>query len=844
MSDATKAGARHSAMDMAHIRRTRHAAREIVKSMRALGDDGMPVAHAKAVQIDPSAHPGAMIALMLDVDDQQALRDATGLPDAECDHVTLAYLGGDAAALEQHKNDLLLALTQLAQMTPALEGSIGGVARFNASESSDNQDVCVALYDDPALPDLHAAICACVGACGIAPPTDHGFTPHITLAMVEPGAAMPIEGLDRVPLSFDAISLIWGGERIDLPLLGGVEEPPPYADAEMRALDDDDLTYAPVGAIKAIGDYTLRVRGIVYGGRDLSGDYFTKQTDLGFGRSPIGMPVYYDHAERGIKSQIGHVIAWEDTGDAIDFDIELDRSKRYADYVMGLERQKALGGSSGAMGHLVVRDAGKLKRWIIGELSLTPTPMEPRTHKLLSGAKSFPEVAGDATTEAIRATTIQPTHKGAITMPDEVIASAATAPPAPIDMDALKTLFGEMLDTKLAVALEKNSEALNDRLKAIENSPALKTAGYISDGTHIGDKEVKSFGDFALCIRRGNAKRLRAHYKSTYADVDTDGEFKALNEESGGTGGYTVPIEFEPQISKIAGQMAIIEPLAFPVPMSSVEKKIPMLKQTENATSSGVGSSGFFGGMYFTLSTEGAVIDEREPEFAMMTLHARKLAGLTIASNELREDSATIESELLGIFGEGMALAKDYLHLLGNGVGQPIGMLSAVNPARKIVGRVASGAVIEIADVTALMANMIPSLFGSGIFLCHPTAIQYLMTLQLVTNGDAAFVASANAPEGSPLIGRLINRPVYASEFMAVPSSSASGDLAFVAPRAYAVGTRRGILIAGSEHYRFNRDQYTWRITSRGDGQPRLDGTVKLHDGANTEVSAFVVLGP
>lgn len=160
--------------------------------------------------------------------------------------------------------------------------------------------------------------------------------------------------------------------------------------AEVKALPPADLEepveQAPLAAIKALDDWHLTVRGVIYGGRDLVGDAFTKATDLGFARDPVGMPVYYDHAQRGLKSQIGHVTAWRADDDGIDFEVELDRRHRYADMVMGLARKGALGGSSGALPHLVVRQQGELKRWVMGELSLTPTPIEPRSHANTRGA--------------------------------------------------------------------------------------------------------------------------------------------------------------------------------------------------------------------------------------------------------------------------------------------------------------------------------------------------------------------------------------------------------------------------------------------------------------------------
>ncbi len=147
------------------------------------------------------------------------------------------------------------------------------------------------------------------------------------------------------------------------------------------------------GAVKAVGPYAIRGRGIVYGGTDLTGDRFTKQTDLGETRSFIGMPVYYDHALGNIRSQIGTVKAWERTDDGIDVDIEIDRRKSYVAEVMELAKRGMLGLSTGALSHLVVREDGELKRWIVGEISLTPTPAEPRTNTEVKAEKDAARAA-------------------------------------------------------------------------------------------------------------------------------------------------------------------------------------------------------------------------------------------------------------------------------------------------------------------------------------------------------------------------------------------------------------------------------------------------------------------
>jgi HK97 family phage major capsid protein len=194
-----------------------------------------------------------------------------------------------------------------------------------------------------------------------------------------------------------------------------VEEP---SDAQMEqgveeivgALDDVRTMKAEEGnldtikslpqSVKAIGDYMVKGKGIVYGGFDLTDDRFTPDTDLGGSRPFEGTPVFYDHAMGGIKSQIGVVKAWMPSDDGIDVEIELDRRHKYADDVMKLVEAGALGLSTGAVSHLVVREPIKggyeIKRWHVAEISLTPTPAEPRTATEVKSAEGTASSMADA----------------------------------------------------------------------------------------------------------------------------------------------------------------------------------------------------------------------------------------------------------------------------------------------------------------------------------------------------------------------------------------------------------------------------------------------------------------
>jgi HK97 family phage major capsid protein len=162
-------------------------------------------------------------------------------------------------------------------------------------------------------------------------------------------------------------------------------------------------------AIKATAPFTLEGRGVVYGGVDLTGDRFSADTDFGSTRSFLGMPVYYDHAMSGIKSQIGTVKAWTPMDDGIDVQIELDRRHAYAADVMKLAESGALGLSTGALPHLVERVDGEIKRWVVGEISLTPTPAEPRTTAGITTKGTARTAAGIGLTNTSAAITTEDT---------------------------------------------------------------------------------------------------------------------------------------------------------------------------------------------------------------------------------------------------------------------------------------------------------------------------------------------------------------------------------------------------------------------------------------------------
>ena len=158
-------------------------------------------------------------------------------------------------------------------------------------------------------------------------------------------------------------------------------------------------------AIKA--DDNGRVRGYLvrFGGADLEGDYFTKNTDFGRPMSSgvrVPMNLYYHHGQDKTigKSRIGlGFITMDDKG--LWYESQVEMADQYQNMIQELAKSGKLGYSSGATGHMVERKKMsdgryEITRWPIGEASLTPTPAEP-----MNMVKSLKDMYGDMEEEEI-----------------------------------------------------------------------------------------------------------------------------------------------------------------------------------------------------------------------------------------------------------------------------------------------------------------------------------------------------------------------------------------------------------------------------------------------------------
>jgi HK97 family phage major capsid protein len=298
------------------------------------------------------------------------------------------------------------------------------------------------------------------------------------------------------------------------------------------------------------------------------------------------------------------------------------------------------------------------------------------------------------------------------------------------------------------------------------------------------------------------------------------------------TGGYTVPPDFYQQLLAIIAENTFIRPRAWVQPMASATLQFPFLDVT---TAQSAGVSPFFGGVQMYWTEEAQTRTETEPQFKMMELKAHELSGYSVSSNVLLADAAFgLEKFLFTLFGQAIGWFEEYAFLQGNGVGKPVGMLSAgatLTKTRDNAGQ------ISFNDVATLWSKLLPASWQKAIWAFSPTCVPQL--LQLKDGASRAIFISIDQGVTRSPVWSLLGRPAFVTEKL--PALGTKGDLMLLDPSLYVIGDRMQIEVAASEHVNFLKNQMTWRVVERIDGQPWLDKAITLQD-ASTQVSPFVAL--
>ncbi len=289
---------------------------------------------------------------------------------------------------------------------------------------------------------------------------------------------------------------------------------------------------------------------------------------------------------------------------------------------------------------------------------------------------------------------------------------------------------------------------------------------------------------------------------------------KALNEGDDTAGGFLVPEEFNAEVIRYETENSIVRPRARVWNMTRDRWSAPKLDQNTTTDAAKTGST-HFAGIQFYYPGESGKKTESQPRFGKVVLVAKKVIGLTSATDELLEDSAVnLANYLVTLFGEGMAYLEDYMFLRGTGIGQPLGIINTAGIS--IVSRTTSSKIV-FEDILSMEENLPAWADRNAVWLTTKAGLSQLRLIGNTTT-TTKIQLQESLREGMP--PTLQGKPVLLTDKL--PAVGTKGDIILGDFSRYYIGDRGPIQVASSIHDRFRYDETVIRLVKRHDGQPAL----------------------
>ena len=340
------------------------------------------------------------------------------------------------------------------------------------------------------------------------------------------------------------------------------------------------------------------------------------------------------------------------------------------------------------------------------------------------------------------------------------------------------------------------------------------------------DGKFDSFSDFLRAMVRRDMKGVS---DERLVDVSSAGDVRAdLTGEEVELGGALVPEEFRPQLLNMMLQPTSIRSRATVLPMGSSSMSIPAIRDETHADGT------VFGGVRFNWTEVNDTIVESEPDFKLVRLIARTLAGRTTIPNTLLEDSfITVPQLIMSLWTQAVPWIEESAFIRGDGTGKPLGILNS--PALAKVSRKTANE-FAVADMFAMMSRVPPGSMGRCVWMLNP---QVLPQLGSLNSGDVqVWMPALSASMPSTLAGY----PVIFNEHCS--GLGTEGDVLFVDWMYYLIGDRQALSMMASPHEQFSRNRTVIRGVERIDAQPWIDTAIipAQRTGSSFTLSPFVAL--
>lgn len=117
-------------------------------------------------------------------------------------HLTLLYF----PEIRKASFELLVRdIKDWAKFTKPVTGKTSGIIRFNSDQNNGDLDAVCAHFDSPGIPHLWMGLFNYVVSGGWQPSRQHGFTPHITLDYIPKTAALTVQSIPVIEITFGQV---------------------------------------------------------------------------------------------------------------------------------------------------------------------------------------------------------------------------------------------------------------------------------------------------------------------------------------------------------------------------------------------------------------------------------------------------------------------------------------------------------------------------------------------------------------------------------------------------------------------------------------------------------------
>lgn len=334
------------------------------------------------------------------------------------------------------------------------------------------------------------------------------------------------------------------------------------------------------------------------------------------------------------------------------------------------------------------------------------------------------------------------------------------------DMDAETTKRFEALDAeyrRVQGVIEKNHQLMALAAKDRE-------AGFVDVGPDAPEmRRAPAARETAQRAPRFGDFRCSDEYVKAYETYLKRGEhtpvseMRALSEGTAGSGDVLPPVEFHNELAKRLQNIVTVRNISRVLPLGSWKREIAFETALPNAA----------------FIAEGSAPTENSGTFTNRVLQPRRLAGLSLVSNELMEDAPargpgfSIESILTEQFARKFGEVEESGFLVGNGTApNPKGILTYTSGANTTVstGATMGGTVASPALTAANVIDWVYSIprqyrmHSSCAILTSDAVLGMIRKLASISSGTVNYFWQPSGMLGEP--DRIMGIPVYASAYV------------------------------------------------------------------------------